>query len=107
MLYFFKEIDVVTSVNLIKKFIAKKRFVIDNPEFNYDKTCLLTPKGKKSVTGVTINNGLIKAPKEMKRNVRAMIHKAIVTGDYKDSNQIKGYVAYISSIEEDYLYKIY
>ena len=86
--------------NMIRKIIEDEGF-----QLNTKKTKLMTPKGRKNVTGVTVNNGT-KAPKEMKKRVRAMIHKAIVTGDYTNANQIKGYIAYISSIEEDYLDKI-
>jgi retron-type reverse transcriptase len=83
---------------MIKKIVEDEGFTV-----NLAKTHFLTPKGRKTVTGITLSNGEIKAPKEMKRKVRAMIHKAIITGDYESIEQIKGYIAYISSIESDYL----
>lgn len=86
---------------IIKKIIEDEGFYL-----NSNKTRLLTPKGKKAVTGVTISNGELKAPKEMKRKVRAMIHKAIVSGDYSSAQQIKGYISYINSIEDGFLPKI-
>lgn len=86
--------------NMVRKIVQDEGF-----QLNTNKTKLMTPKGRKSITGVTINNG-IKAPKKMKKRVRAMIHRAIVTGDFTNSNQIKGYIAYINSIEHDYLNKI-
>lgn len=86
---------------MIQKIVEDEGFTI-----NTDKTRLLTPKGKKTVTGITVNGGLLKVPKQMKRNVRAMLHQAIVTGDYSDTAKIKGYIAYISSIEDDYLDKV-
>ena len=60
----------------------------------------------KEVIGVTVNDGVIKAPKEMKRMVRAMIHYEIVTGDYSDNEKIRGYIAYIDSLEKNYRNKI-
>jgi retron-type reverse transcriptase len=86
---------------MIKKIVEDEGFKI-----NDRKTHFLTPKGKRTITGVTISNHDIKAPKEMKQKVRAMIHHAIVSGDYSSSQQIKGYIAYICSIEDDYLQRI-
>lgn len=90
--------DALKSIfGMINKIVTSEGFAL-----NIDKIKFLSPKTKKTVTGVTVNDGLIKAPSEMKRKVRAMIHKAIVTGDYSQSVQIKGYIAYISSIEDDF-----
>jgi len=75
-------------------------------ELNEKKTRFLTPKVRKTVTGITLSGGELKAPKEMKQKVRAMIHKMIVTGDYTKASKVKGYIAYISSIESEYLFKI-
>lgn len=86
---------------MIKKIVEAEGFII-----NEAKTRFLTPKGRKVVTGITLSNGDLKAPKEMKRRVRAMIHKAIVTGDYSNIQVIRGCIAYISSIEFDYLSKV-
>ena len=38
--------------------------------------------------------------------VRAMIHHEIVTGDYSDNEKIRGYIAYIDSLEKNYRNKI-
>lgn len=73
---------------------------------NKDKTKFMTPKSKKTITGVTIADDKLKAPYEMKKLVRSMIHRAIVTGDYSQLNKIRGYISYISSIEENYKEKI-
>lgn len=93
---------------LLKSIYGMTKKIIEDEGFqlNENKTRLMTPKGKKTITGITVNNQLIKAPKEMKRKVRAMIHHAIVTGNYDASQQIRGYIAYISSIEDDYLASI-
>lgn len=62
----------------------KFKFQSIHPHFivNEKKTRFLSPKVHKEVIGVTVNDGVIKVPKEMKRMVRAMIHYEIVTGDY-------------------------
>ena len=59
---------------MIKKIVEDEGFVV-----NEEKTRFLSPKVHKEVIGVTVNDGVIKAPKEMKRMVRAMIHYGIVT----------------------------
>ena len=73
---------------------------------NKNKIKFMTPKTKKSITGVTISDEKLKAPHEMKRLVRSMLHKAIISGDYTELNRIRGYIAYICSIEEDYKEKV-
>lgn len=86
---------------MIKKIVEDEGFVV-----NEKKTRFLSPKVHKEVIGVTVNDGVIKAPKEMKRMVRAMIHYEIVTGDYSDNEKIRGYIAYIDSLEKNYRNKI-
>jgi Retron-type reverse transcriptase len=73
---------------------------------NISKTKFITPKSRKSVTGITIANEQLKAPRQLKKSVRSMIHKAIVTCDYNEIDKIRGNIAYISSIEEGYKNKI-
>lgn len=87
--------------NTIKKIIENEGYLL-----NTSKTRLQGPKNKKTITGVTVNNGFLKASKIMKKKVRAMIHRAILSGCYEDIDKIKGYIAYISSIEDDYLGKV-
>lgn len=85
----------------IKKIVEDEGFKI-----NEKKTRFLTPKVRKEIIGVTVNEGTIKAPKEMKRMIRAMIHYAIESGDYSNNDKIRGYVAYIDSIEKKYKNKV-
>lgn len=73
---------------------------------NEKKTAFLSPKCKKSILGITVNDGLVKAPKSMKRDIRAMIHSSIAMKDYSCNNIIRGYIAYINSIEPSYIDKI-
>lgn len=80
---------------MIKKIVEDEGFLV-----NEKKTRFLTPKGHKEIIGVTVNDGVIKAPKEMKRKIRAMIHLAIISGDYSNIDKIRGYISYIDSIEK-------
>ena len=82
---------------MIKKIVEDEGFFL-----NQRKTVFKTPKGHKVVLGLTINDSLLKASKEMKRNIRAMIHYAVVTGDYAMNDKVRGYIAYVDSIEKNY-----
>ncbi len=92
----------------LKKIFHMVSIILANEGFtiNKNKIRFLTPKTKKTITGVTISDDKLKAPYQMKKLVRSMIHRAIVSGNYENVCQIKGYIAYISSIEDDYLIKI-
>ncbi|MCJ8006511.1 retron St85 family RNA-directed DNA polymerase [Lederbergia wuyishanensis] len=75
-------------------------------EVNRSKTRFLSPISHKKLTGITIDHQKTKADKELKKKVRAMIHKSIVTGDYSNNNIILGYVSFINSIENGYKKKV-
>ena len=81
----------------IKKIVEDEGFVL-----NEKKTSFMTPKCQKRILGVTINDNLVKAPKEVKRLIRAMLHYAVATGDYSMNDKIRGYIAYVDSIEKNY-----
>lgn len=83
------------------KIIADEGFIVNN-----SKTRFMTPKCRKQILGITINDNHIKASKDLKRKVRAMIHRSIATGEYDNNTVIKGYISYINSIESGYLGKI-
>ncbi|GAA0274491.1 retron St85 family RNA-directed DNA polymerase [Muricomes sp. OA1] len=82
---------------MVKKIVEDEGFCL-NPK----KTVFMTPKNHKEVLGVTINDSLLKAPKEIKRSIRAMIHYEVATGDYTMNDKIRGYIAYVDSIEKNY-----
>lgn len=86
---------------MISKIVGDEGFTV-----NKNKTTFMTPKSHKCITGVTINDKLIKAPKQLKKMIRAMLHRAIITGDYSNINKVRGYISYIDSIEEGYKEKI-
>ena len=82
---------------MIKKIVEDEGFCL-----NQKKTVFMTPKNHKEVLGVTINDGLLKAHKEVKKGIRAMLHYEVATGDYAMNDKIRGYVAYVDSIEKNY-----
>lgn len=75
-------------------------------QLNERKSLFLSPKCRKRILGITVNDGIIKAPKELKRTVRSMIHTSIATKDFSGNDKIRGYVAYINSIEPNYTDKV-
>ncbi|WP_455931041.1 retron St85 family RNA-directed DNA polymerase [Priestia aryabhattai] len=83
--------------------------IIENESFeiNPDKTRFLSPSSHKIVTGITVSDKGIKASKQMKKKVRAMIHRSFVSADYNSNDRIRGYIAFIDSIEENYKKEIY
>ncbi len=94
--------DVLRNIHgMVKKIVKDEGFII-----NEKKTRFLTPRVHKEIIGITVNDGVVKASKEMKKMVRAMIHLEIVSGDYSDNDKIRGYIAYINSIEKNYRNKI-
>lgn len=89
---------------LLRKIYGMVKKIIEDEGFclNQKKTVFMTPKNHKEVLGVTINDSLLKAPKEIKRSIRAMIHYEVATGDYTMNDKIRGYIAYVDSIEKNY-----
>lgn len=73
---------------------------------NTEKTKYMAPNRRKSVTSITINDEKIKANKEIKRKLRSMIYNSINNSDYSNNQKIRGYVAFIKSIEPNYKNKI-
>ena len=85
------------SLFTIRRIIEGEKF-----QLNTNKIHFMTPKCKKSILGITLNDTSIKAPREMKRMVRSVIHYQVATGDYTDNDKIRGYISYINSIEGTY-----
>lgn len=103
--------DLTFSCNnseVLKKVFHMLIMIINDEKFivNKHKIHFMTPKCGKIITGVTIANEELKAPKRMKKLVRSMIHRAIMTGDYANIDKVRGYVSYIDSIENGYKNKI-
>ncbi|MBD8006152.1 reverse transcriptase domain-containing protein [Bacillus norwichensis] len=88
--------------NVIKEILEDEGF-----ELNKSKIRFLSPISHKNITGITIDSRRqLKVNKTLKKKVRAMIHKSIVSGDYKESSKILGYVSYIDSIEKGFKEKV-
>lgn len=94
-----------TLLNKIEKFI---RYIVTDEGFtiNDKKTRYLSNDVKKTVTGITINDGNIHVDKKLKRDLRAQIFNSIKSKNYENNNQILGKIAYVNSIEEGFREKI-
>ena len=96
---------------IIKMIIENEGFII-----NDRKVFFHTPSNRKRITGVTIStisnddNIRLKAPKELKKKIRAEIFKCIISGKYELKSHILGEIAYVAYIEnvnnESYLSRI-
>lgn len=90
--------DILRNIyGMIKKIVEDEGFVL-----NKEKTLFLTPKNHKVILGVTVNDGALKASRVIKKNIRAMLHYEVATGDYTMNDKIRGYIAYVDSIEKGY-----
>lgn len=87
--------------DFIIQIIKEENFVI-----NEKKTRFLSPKSHRHVTGLTIDNKKVYVNKKIKKKVRTMIFNSIISGDYADNDTIKGYIAFINSVEKDYKKKV-
>ena len=85
----------------IRKILLSEGF-----QLNEKKTLFLSPRCRKRVLGVTINDNSIKAPKELKRTIRSMIYNSFLTQDYTSNARIKGYISYVNSIEHGFIKRI-
>jgi len=93
----------------LKKLFPIFKSIIEDEgfEINNDKVHYYSPARRTTITGITIAKvpGMdtfeLKAKKQLKREVRAKIHKAIVTGDYSEKDKIKGIISYIDYIERE------
>lgn len=89
---------------LLRKIYRMIKNIVEDEGFflNKKKTTFMTPKNHKTVLGITLNEGSLKAPREIKRSVRAMLHYEVTAGDYTMNDKIRGYIAYVDSIEKNY-----
>lgn len=66
-----------------------------------------TPANRKRITGINVvqnptSRGTeLKAPREMKRQIRAEIFRCIMTGDYSARSRILGRIAYVRHVEAE------
>ncbi len=95
------KVSLLKITNIVNDIIKDEGFMV-NPH----KTRLLSPSSHKSVTGITVNNSMIKANKKLKKGVRAKIHFMICNQDYRQKNHLRGLISFINSIEPDYEKKV-
>ena len=89
--------DLKRIFNFVKSIIEDEGFAI-----NETKTRFITPKSRKKILGLNIDNNCVYAPRELKRKVRAMTFYSIKNNDLKTRKELEGYVAFIESIEPNY-----
>ena len=85
------------------------RHIIEDEGFciNEDKVHFIVPSNKKQITGITVASirknepDELKAPRAMKKKIRAEIFHCIVSGDYGTQQHIMGEIAYVSFIENE------
>lgn len=97
------------SLYLLFRLMKEISDIICNHGFkiNYEKTKILYPSDKQTITGVTINNGIIKADKKLKRMIRAKLYYGVKNNNIPELDKLIGYIAYVTSIEFDYKLRLY
>lgn len=103
--------DIILSCNdevlLIKTKKIVSTIVCDEGfKINQSKVKFMGISSAKRITGLHIEKNKVVVPRKLKRKVRTMIHHTVVIGDYSDVDKIKGYIAFISSIEPNYRKKV-
>ncbi len=93
---------------VITDIIEDEGFAINDRKLHFH-----TPSNRKRITGITVVRTAnheefeLKAPKEMKRKIRAELFKCIMSGDYTARDHIRGEISYICYVEQsnahDYL----
>ncbi|PKL77863.1 MAG: hypothetical protein CVU99_09065 [Firmicutes bacterium HGW-Firmicutes-4] len=95
--------------DLLKKTFPKIKTAIEDQNFtiNNNKTRYHTPSNRNQITGVVIvktnqyEEYELKAKRKLKQSLRAEIHNAIMTGDYKNKGHILGIISYINFVEKE------
>lgn len=95
------KLSILKVIDVVNEIVKEEGFSI-----NPTKTRLLSPSSHKTVTGITVNDAIIKVSKTYKRQIRSKIHFMICSMDYSQLYQVRGMISYVSSIEIDYHDKI-
>ena len=69
---------------------------------NLSKTNFKSVSSKRSILGITINDGNLKCSKELKRKIRSIIYNSLMQGDYSMNDKVRGCIAYVDSVEDGY-----
>lgn len=89
----------------IETLILKHRTEFFDIQINGQKTKFIAEPWHKKVTGITINNNKIKTSKTLKRDIRRELYFTIIKNKTV-YNKLIGQIAYVVSIEKDYVNKI-
>lgn len=94
-----------TQLNRLERNV---REIVEDEGFliNEKKTRYLSNDRRKTVTGITINDGEVHADKKFKRRIRSKIYHAVSEGDYSERDKIMGMIAFVNSIESGYKEKM-
>ncbi len=99
-----KNIELKNLLGLVKKIIKEENF-----EINTEKTSMMRPHQRQSVTGVVINTGIPKISRSDIKRFRAFLHQFTLVGEVEMDKKMgkssvqyaKGYLAYISMINAE------
>ncbi len=87
---------------IIRKIIEDEGFVLNERKVHFH-----TPSNRKRITGVTIVATTkedvfeLKAPKQLKKTIRAEVFKCIMSGTYETVDHILGEIAYVDFVEKE------
>ena len=95
--------------SLLLRYAPVIRHIIEDEGFyiNEDKVHYNTPTNKKQITGITVARtrankpNELKAPRVMKKRLRAEIFRCIVSGNYEMQQHILGEISYVSFVQNE------
>ncbi|EST13712.1 retron St85 family RNA-directed DNA polymerase [Sporolactobacillus laevolacticus] len=95
----------------LRKIRPLVELILSKEGFKVNKSKTRFSFSHKTITGLNIakdnnNMNVVKVPRKLKRKVRSIIHYSFVSGDFSNQNVVLGYIAFIYSIEPEYISKI-
>lgn len=75
-------------------------------ELNKNKTHFSSNYSQKRVLGITINDNILHAKYEYKREIRSQIYNSIINGNYYNRQRLIGKIVFVNSIETNYKERI-
>ncbi|TOM03604.1 hypothetical protein CGH85_22745 [Vibrio parahaemolyticus] len=86
--------DLEAIIGIVKKSLSEFNLNIKD-----NKTRLLSENNTQIVTGVAINNGVLRPSRRFRKTVRAIFHNALVTESVGSILMLSGYLHYLKSFE--------
>ena len=102
--------DLSFSCNNLEKLLDVKAFITNQInkhsrfKINMSKTRIIYPSNRQVVTGLTINNGIVVVPKQIKQKIRITIFNLFKSGFYDPKypkHWLVGSISYVHSIEDN------